>query len=368
MLRTGQPDVTVLVDNVQFGRTSSTGDLRIPLPPASYSIRLEKLGFRPLSTSALVAKNSETPISVKLEREVAPSYVVTAVPGATVRIDGKEVGVVQPDGTFKHEGNPGSHNIELERTGYKNASGKVELTLGSVTTVQIEMQPDISTAAAAEAAAYAAITDSADSSALQQFLQKYPNSKNATQVRNRLEEIEWKNVNRTDLTSLDAFLRSYPQGQQANEARALVAELQSGQADFIALKADNSESMQAFLKRHPNSPYAEQVHQKLIQLQNKDAVLSVLHRYEDAYNRKDLDGIVDLYPNCPEGVKKAYRESFHSQEPPKLKIEPDEPDIQGTFATIKGKSTRSGTLSSSNAFNLKLTKQGDKWVILSGIL
>ena len=368
MLRTGQPDVTVLVDNVQFGRTSSTGDLRIPLPPASYSIRLEKLGFRPLSTSALVAKNSETPISVKLEREVAPSYVVTAVPGATVRIDGKEVGVVQPDGTFKHEGSPGSHNIELERTGYKNASGKVELTLGSVTTVQIEMQPDISTAAAAEAAAYAAITDSADSSALQQFLQKYPNSKNATQVRNRLEEIEWKNVNRTDLTSLDAFLRSYPQGQQANEARALVAELQSGQADFIALKADNSESMQAFLKRHPNSPYAEQVHQKLIQLQNKDAVLSVLHRYEDAYNRKDLDGIVELYPNCPEGVKKAYRESFHSQEPPKLKIEPDEPDIQGTFATIKGKSTRSGTLSSSNAFNLKLTKQGDKWVILSGIL
>jgi hypothetical protein len=46
LLRTGQPDVIVMVDEIQFGRTSSTGDLRIPLPPASYNIRLEKPGFR----------------------------------------------------------------------------------------------------------------------------------------------------------------------------------------------------------------------------------------------------------------------------------------------------------------------------------
>ncbi len=172
-----------------------------------------------------------------------------------------------------------------------------------------------------------------------------------------------------DLQSLDAFLQTHPQGQHANEARHLVEELQNEQADYVsALKADSGEALQAFLTRHPNSPYAQPVRAKISQLQSKDAVLSVLHHYEEAYNRKDLDGIVGLYPNIPDGVKKAYRDSFRSPEPPKLKLEWEEPEIQGTFASVKGKSTRSGALSSSSAFTLKLMKQGDKWVIQSGIL
>ncbi len=138
MLRTGQPDVTVLIDNIQYGRTSSSGDLQIPLPPASYNIRVEKPGFRPIATSVRVAKNSETPINLKLEREVAPSFVVaSAVPGATVRVDGKDVGVVQPDGTFKHEGTPGVHTIELEKNGYTSVSGKMELVVGTTTSIGI---------------------------------------------------------------------------------------------------------------------------------------------------------------------------------------------------------------------------------------
>src|ERR1700682_4463327 len=161
LLRTGQPDVTVLIDNFQFGRTSSTGDLRIPLPPASYNIRLEKPGFRAIATSALVAKNSETPISVKLEREVAPSFVVRAVPGATVRLDGKELGVVKPDGTFAHEASPGTHLIEVEKTGYMPERGEIALVVGNTTAVNVTMHPDTS---AAETADYAAIADSTDPS------------------------------------------------------------------------------------------------------------------------------------------------------------------------------------------------------------
>jgi hypothetical protein len=365
LLRTGQPDVTVLIDNFQFGRTSSTGDLRIPLPPASYNIRLEKPGFRPIATSALVAKNSETPISVKLEREVAPSFVVRAVPGATVRLDGKELGVVKPDGTFAHEASPGTHLIEVEKTGYMPERGEIALVVGNTTAVNVTMHPDTS---AAETADYAAIADSTDPSALRQYLQKYPTSKNATQLRNRIEEIEWKNINRADLTSLDAFLRTNPQGQHANEARHLVEDLQSGQADYIAaVKADSSEALQAFLSRHPNSPYAEQARQKLSQAQDKQAVLSVLRRYEDSYNHKDLDGISALWPTCPEHFKKAYREAFRSPEPQRLKLELDEPVVQGTFASVKGKETRSGSLNSSGPFTATLVRQGDKWVIQTGI-
>jgi hypothetical protein len=368
LLRTGQPDVTVLVDNFQFGRTSSTGDLRIPLPPASYNIRLEKPGFRPIATSVLVAKNSETPIMLKLEREAAPQLAVTAVSGATVRLDGKELGVIKPDGTFLHEASPGLHTIELEKAGYKTASGEIVLVLGSTTTVNFPMEPDSSAAETADAADYAAIADSTDRFALLQYLQKHPTSKNATQVRNRIEEIDWKNANRTDLQSLDAFLQAHPQGQHANEARGLVEELQRDQGDFIAAeRTGSSEALQAYLKRHPNSPYAEQVRQKLSQQQDKEAVLSVLHRYEESYNRQDLDGIVNLWPSCPDRIRKVLRDSFHSTEKQKLKLEVQgDPDIKGNFASVTGQETRSGSLTSTAPVTITLVRQSGGWFIQSG--
>src|ERR1035438_395303 len=122
LLRTEEPDVTVLVDEIQFGQTVRSGDLRIPLPPASYVIKLEKPGFQSLKLPSVnVLKDQETQISVKLQREVivATSFVVSgAVPGATVRFDGKELGQVQSDGTFAHDASPGAHAIELQRPGY----------------------------------------------------------------------------------------------------------------------------------------------------------------------------------------------------------------------------------------------------------
>jgi AAA-like domain/PEGA domain len=363
LLRTGQPNVTVLVDNFQFGRTSSSGELRIPLPPASYTIRLEKPGFRPMSTPALVAKNSETPISVKLEREVAPSFVVSgAVPGATVLFDGKELGLIRTDGTFAHEASPGIHAIDFEKAGYLPQHREVTLSLGNSTLVRVTMEPD------PETVEYAAIANSTGTLALKQYLQKYPKSRNAIQIQNRIEEIDWQNANRADLQSLDAFLQAHPQGQHANEARGLVAELQSDQGDFIAAeKAGSGEALQAYLKRHPNSPYAEQVRQKLSQQQDKEAVLGVLHRYEESYNRQDLDGIVNLWPSCPERTKKVLEASFHSTEKQKLQLTVEgDPDIKGNFASVRGQETRTGSLTSTAPVTITLVRQSGGWFIQSG--
>jgi len=368
LLSTGQADVSVLVDNIQFGRTSSSGDLRIPLPPASYDIRLEKPGFQALKLPVNVLKDQESQVSVKLEREaiVAASFVVTGgVPGATVRLDGKDLGQVQPDGTFAHEASAGLHAIELEKTGYPTFRTQQAFALGKKISIDGRMRQDT---AAVEAADYAAIADSTDSSTLLEYLRKYPNSKNTAQIQNRIEDLDWKKVNRTDLTSLDAFRQAHPQGQHANEARGLIEGLQSEQADYMAaVQSGNSDGLQNFLTRHPNSPYAEQVRQKLSQQRDKDAVRSVLVRYEEAYNRKDLENIVALYPSCPDGIKKVYRDSFHSPDAQKLKFDLEEPAIQGNFASVKGKATRSGALTSSNPFTAILVKQGDKWVIQSGI-
>jgi hypothetical protein len=368
LLHTGQPDVIVLVDNFQFGRTSSSGDLRIPLPPASYDLRLEKPGFQVVKLPVNVLKDEESPISVKLEREVilATSFAVGGgVPGATVRLDGKEVGQVQSDGSFVHEASAGLHAIELEKTGYLPSRTQQALALGKKIDIDGRMLPDPE-AAAAEA--YVAVAASTDTSVLRQYLQKYPNSKNAAQVSNRLEEIDWKNVNRTDLTSLDAFLQTHPRGQHANDARGVVEELQSGQADLIAAeKSGSHDALQAYLVRHPNGPYTEQVRQKLSQQLDKEAVLSVLHRYEESYNRQDLDGIVNLWPSCPDRIRKTLRESFHSTEKQKLKLEVQgDPDIKGNFASVRGQETRSGTLTSTAPVTITLVRQSGGWFIQSG--
>jgi hypothetical protein len=313
-----------------------------------------------------VAKNSETPISVKLERELAPSFLIKAgVPGATVRLDGNEVGVVKPDGTFAHEASPGTHIVKLEKPGYQSAGTEVALVVGSSTNIDLTMTP---AAASADDAAYSAIADSTDTSALQTFLRNNPHSEHATQVRTRLEDLDWKSANRSDLASLDSFLKNYPQGQHASEARGLVADLQNEQGDFMnAMTATSVDPLQVFLTRHPKSVYAEQARQKITALNDRQAVFAVLHHFEEAYNRKDLDGIVAIYPSCSEGLRKVYRESFHSPEPQKLKLDLDEPDIQGIVASVKGKETRVGTLSSSSNFTAKLMKLGDRWIIQSGI-
>ena len=365
LLRTGQPDVTVLVDNFQFGRTSSSGDLRIPLPPASYNIRLEKQGFQALKLPVNVLKDQETQISLKLQRSVivATSFAVSgAVPGATVLFDGKELGQVQSDGTFAHEASPGTHSIEFDKTGYLPRHSEVALSLGSTTLVRVTMVPD------PEAVAYAAVGDSTDPSQLRQYLQKYPTSKNAMQVRNRLEEIEWRNLNRTDLQSLDAFLQTYPQGQHANEARGWVEEGQKEIEAYIAAeKAGTTEALHAFLTRHPNGAHAEQARQKLSQQQDKEAVLSVVHRYEESYNRQDLNGIVSLWPSCPDRIKKNLQASFHSGEKQKLQLEVQgDPDIKGNFASVTGQETRSGSLTSTAQVTMTLVRQNGSWFIQSG--
>src|SRR6202521_409677 len=341
LLRTGQPDVTVLVDNFQFGRTSRSGDLRIPLPPASYDIRLEKPGFQTLTLPVHVLNDQESPVSVKLEREVilATSFAVTGgVPGATVRLDGKEVGQVQSDGTFMRDASAGLHAIELEKAGYIPFRTQQAFALGKEIGIEGGMLPDAAAAAAAE---YPAVAASTDPSLLRQYLRKFPGSKNAPQVRDRLQEMEWTSLDKTNLTSLDAFLRGYPQSPHAAEGERLVAQLQNEEREAVeAINTRNNEALQAYLNRYPHSQYAQPVRDMLTQQLDKEAVLDVLHRYEESYNRQDLDGMVKLWPSCPDRTKKVLRDSFRSAEKQKLKFEMDgDPNITGNFAIVRSHET-----------------------------
>ena len=106
----------------------------------------------------------------------------------------------------------------------------------------------------------------------------------------------------------------------------------------------------------------------LTQQLDKEAVLDVLHRYEESYNRQDLDGMVKLWPSCPDRTKKVLRESFRSAEKQKLKFEVEgDPNITGNFAIVRSQETRSGSLTSRAPVTITLARQSGGWVIQSGI-
>ena len=367
LLRVGEPNVMVFVNDFQYSQTTRAGDLRIPLPPASYEIRLEKPGFQALKLPAVnVLKDQETQISVKLQRAViaATSLLITSgVPGATVRFDGKDLGQVEADGSLTRDIAPGSHTVEIEKNGYLTARSQQTFTLGKTLMIDGKLEVD------PESTAYNQTLSSNDESILRQFLRRYPNSKYASQVANRLEEIEWNNLNKGDLTALDTFLGAHPQGHHSNEARKLVDELQREQGEFLdAMRDDSSPVLKSFLDRHPDGPYAEQVRAKLSLRRERQAVLDVLHNYETAYNKHDFEGILRVWPSCPEKYRKIIRDSFNSPQTLSLRLEVrGEPEINGDFATVKCQEVRSGALNATSAVTITLVRDKDKWLIQSGI-
>ncbi len=365
LLRAVEPDVTIFVDNFVFARTSRPGDIRIPLPQAAYEIRLEKPGFQALKLPVNVLKDQETQLDVKLQREVivATSFMITGAPsGAMVRLDGKNLGPVQVDGTFTYNSNPGMHTIEMERTGYLPFRYQEAFSLGKTIQIDGKMAQD------PEQVEYAKIASSSDPALLRQFLRQYPNSKNAPQVFDRLQEMEWNSLDKTNLTSLDAFLRSYPQSPHANEGRGLVAQLQKEQSEAIAaINTGKTPALRAYLDRYPQSQYARRVRDMLTQQLDKEAVLDVLHRYEESYNRQDLEGIVNLWPSCPDRTKKVLQASFHSTQKQILQLTVEgDPDIKGNFASVRGQETRSGSLTSTASVTITLVRQSGSWFIQSG--
>jgi hypothetical protein len=367
LLRIGEPSVTVFVNDFQYSQTTRSGDLRIPLPPASYEIRLEKPGFQALKLpSVKVIKDQETQINAKLQRAViaATSLLITAgVPGATVRFDGKDLGQISVDGTLTHDIAPGTHTVEIEKNGYVTARSQQTFALGKTLMIDGKLEQD------PEWAAYNQTAGSTDASLLRQFLRKYPAGKYASQASSRLEDIEWNNMNKSDLTALDTFLGAHPQGHYANEARKLVDELQREQGEFLdAIRNDSSPALKGFLDRHPNGPFAEQVRAKLSLRREKQAVLDALHSYEDSYNKHDFDGILRVWPSLSEKYRKILRESFQSSQTLSLKLEVrGEPEINGDFATVKCQETRSGALNATVAVTITLVRDRDKWLIQSGI-
>ena len=153
---TGEDGVSVYLNGEKYRRETRRGRLLIYLYPKTYSVRVEKDGFRPSKEQTVeVRKGERVALDFKLEPlpTTATLRIRNSVPGAQVLLDEKGVGVIGPDGTLSVSNvTPGKRKIvlrkekfeprEIERefvaNGSVEISGALESALG---TLRVELTP-----------------------------------------------------------------------------------------------------------------------------------------------------------------------------------------------------------------------------------
>ncbi len=369
-LTVGEANVTVFINNQQYGDTGKTGDLLIPeLPVGAYDIRLEKPGFQTVSTPGVpVFANNESPLRLKLQPLITSGeYKITdALPETKVSLDGVYVGETDASGSISIKALPGVHELELAKDGFISEHPRTDVALGGISIVKGRLRPDV------ELHDWNEISSTQDPEAIRAFLNKYPNGRFVTRAAKQSEILEWNRVkDSNDLGLLDTFQKRYPQGQFATEAGAKTKQIQNEQESYLRVRnSDNSPELQEFLLNYPNGAFTESVRQQLTNLQDRRAILEVIRQYQEAYDRKDLDAILRLWPKCPEDKKRNLRNLFSNGQSGTLKLNATaQPKIAGDRAQVICVKTRiSSGATSTTSSEILLVKQADSWVIDSGSL
>ena len=137
LVKTGDADVAVFLNNQQYGHTGRKGDLLIErLPADSYSIRAEKPGFQSISQQTKVEAQKLTQITFKLQAQAqvlafAAVLVQAAPAGAQVKVDAVDVGVTSSAGTLKFTVSPGEHTVSVTKDTFLPQETRQQFNPGS---------------------------------------------------------------------------------------------------------------------------------------------------------------------------------------------------------------------------------------------
>jgi PEGA domain len=117
-----EDDVTIYVNGKPLTKKTSRGQARFPLLPSNVNVRVGKDGFADVPEQAVAIKKGEdTRIEFKLKSlpRVSALNVKGATSGASVYLDGRELGKVGADGVFQTGSvTPGDHVVEFRMPGF----------------------------------------------------------------------------------------------------------------------------------------------------------------------------------------------------------------------------------------------------------
>ena len=155
-IHTGEDDAAIYLDGKKYRRRTRRGRALIYLYPNQYSVRVEKKGFRaPAEQVVQIRKGEQGRLDFKLTPlpTTATLKIPNGLPGATVLLDGNEIGIIPPNGRFSASNiepgrrrvtirkdlyQPQESNQRFEANGAVEVSGLLESALG---TLRVEVSP-----------------------------------------------------------------------------------------------------------------------------------------------------------------------------------------------------------------------------------
>ena len=229
IIETGNKDVSVYIDGVKQNN-ARRGTLRISLPPVEHEIRAERPGYVTRSARTLVSSNGESKIDMRLERETAaPPHarlsIQGATPGSQILVDGQKNGAVGADGTFSAEVPGGDHQISLMTNSQKTDAITRHFAQGTLVQLngaEFKTAPPPNTT---EDTAWQQVQDARSISALEGFLQRFPNSAHRGDAEPKLDDLYWAKASEANTPAdFRDYQNRYPNGRHSRDAQSEIAE------------------------------------------------------------------------------------------------------------------------------------------------
>jgi serine/threonine-protein kinase len=342
---TGQDNARVYLNNRLYQRPTERGLVRIPVTVGSYSIRVEKEGYRSAPPETVeIRKGEEKRVTMALTQVPPVLEIAGALPGAQVKLDGKPIGETDAKGVIRKETEPGDHVVQLTKEGYTpvrfstrfNPGTTVRPDRGQLAMSRIVKPPDPAQLEAQEWQRISA-TDSIDQ--LEDFIRRHPGGAHAEEARARegqlrqqqqantaraAEQAAWNNTDKSKKAALQDFLSRYGSGSHASEARGLIAAIEKQEA-ADALAVQRSKELEEKEKK-------EQLNRKA---GDEQSITQILSEFEAAYNRKDLVGLETIWNPMPGNTASIIGEQFRIARTITFQLRPlASPVVSGDSASV----------------------------------
>ncbi len=419
LVKTGVDGADVLINGKKSEQTTTGGILRLPLDPAEYNIEVRKSGYLPVKPKrARVNKDEETTVAfeLKLSPTMAALTIRDAKPNAQVFADGHYLGLTASDGSFSHELDPGPHQVLLSLDGHKSSAVSSKFTAGNTgnidgkefkfTDVSPPLHSVMVTVRNLPADAFVTVDGhdrhQADNSGVAKFevpagshtleLSK-DNFKPRTlsqsftgqttldglmEAATSAEDTEWASLgSSSDMSALQGFLNKYAGGKYVQPAETKLEKLVN--------ESQNESELEGFAKKFPNTTagglaekkverFRLDAARKLTEEQDRRDIQSLMNNYKAAYEHRDLNALVALYPTLSAEHQKATQTKFKNASSVTMELSTDQLKIDGEQATIKVSQALkwvqkdgSGSSDIPPPLTFTLTKKGGHWLIQKGL-